>query len=54
MYEGNLEEGELEIGQVSALLKDILPAKRIVKNIWTEFAEALNNPIKNIILRENG
>jgi len=26
MYEGNLEEGELEIGQVSALVKDILSA----------------------------
>ena len=54
MYEGNLEEGELEIGQASALLDDILPAKKIVENIWTEFEEALNNPIKNIILRENG
>ena len=54
MYEGNMDEGELEIGQVSALVKDILPAKKIVENIWTEFEEALNNPIKNIILRENG
>jgi enoyl-[acyl-carrier protein] reductase II len=51
MYEGNLEEGELEIGQVSALLDNILPAKKIVENIWTEFVAALINPIKNIILR---
>jgi len=39
MYEGNLEEGELEIGQVSALLKDILPAATIVAEMWKEFGE---------------
>jgi enoyl-[acyl-carrier protein] reductase II len=44
MYEGNLDEGELEIGQVSALVNDILPAAEIVKDIWTEFREALQNP----------
>ena len=48
MFEGNLEEGELEIGQVSALLKDILPAAEIVKNIWQEFNEGLRNPLKRI------
>jgi len=46
MHEGNLEEGELEIGQVSALLNDILPAGKIVQNMWQEFIEASNNPIK--------
>ena len=46
MFEGNLEEGELEIGQVSAILKDILPAAFIVENIKEEFTEALVNPIK--------
>lgn len=45
MYEGNLDEGELEIGQVSALVKDILPAAEIVKTIWAEFSEALDNPL---------
>lgn len=45
MFEGNLEEGELEIGQVSALLDDILPAAEIVKNLWSEFNEALANPL---------
>ena len=45
MFEGDLDEGELEIGQVSALLEDILPAAQIVENIWEEFAEALQNPI---------
>jgi enoyl-[acyl-carrier protein] reductase II len=46
MFEGNLEEGELEIGQVSSLLHNILPAGTIVKNLWNEFSEALVNPVK--------
>jgi len=45
MYEGNLEEGELEIGQVSALVNDILPAGQIVQDIWEEFLTALKNPL---------
>lgn len=45
MFEGNLNEGELEIGQVSALLDDILPAATITENIWKEFNVALNNPL---------
>lgn len=46
MFEGDLEEGELEIGQVSSLVNNILPAGVIVKNIWKEFEEALLNPVK--------
>lgn len=46
MHDGDLEEGELEIGQVSALIKDILPAALIVENIWQEFNEALLSPVK--------
>lgn len=46
MFEGNMEEGELEIGQVSALLDRILPAGEIVKNVWEEFNKALLNPVK--------
>jgi enoyl-[acyl-carrier protein] reductase II len=37
MFEGDLENGELEIGQVSALIKEIKPAAEIVKEIWEEF-----------------
>jgi len=44
MFEGDLEEGELEIGQVSALLDTILPAHQIVKDIWHEFQEAKQEP----------
>ncbi|MEI9911948.1 MAG: nitronate monooxygenase [Bacteroidota bacterium] len=46
MFEGDMDEGELEIGQVSSLLKNILPAATIVKNLWSEFGEALENPVK--------
>ena len=40
MFEGDMEEGELEIGQVSALLKDIKPVSEIMRNIIKEFNEA--------------
>ena len=40
MFEGDLEEGELEIGQVSALIHDILPAAQIVTNLVSEFRAA--------------
>ena len=46
MFDGDLDEGELEIGQGSALIRDILPAAEIVKNVWKEFEEGLSNPIK--------
>lgn len=42
MFEGNLEEGELEIGQVSALINEIKPAAEIVKEIWNEYCETKN------------
>ncbi|MBV4359424.1 NAD(P)H-dependent flavin oxidoreductase [Pinibacter aurantiacus] len=41
MFEGDLDEGELEIGQVSALVKDILPAAEVVENIWKEYNDCL-------------
>lgn len=40
MFEGDLEEGELEIGQVSARLNNILPAAVIVEEIMREYEEA--------------
>ena len=45
MFEGNLDEGELEIGQVSSLLNRILPAGDIVKKVWQEFMDGLQNPM---------
>lgn len=46
MFEGDMDEGELEIGQVSSLIREILPAETIVKNMVKEFEEALKHPIK--------
>jgi enoyl-[acyl-carrier protein] reductase II len=37
MFEGDLEEGELEIGQVAAAIKKIQPAGEIVREIWNEY-----------------
>lgn len=45
MLEGDLDEGELEIGEVSALIKNIKPAGDIVQEIWSDFREALRQPL---------
>jgi enoyl-[acyl-carrier protein] reductase II len=45
MFEGDLEEGELEIGQVSSMIKEILPAGEVLKQVWDEFNYALINPL---------
>jgi len=37
MFEGDLIEGELEIGQVSSMISEIRPAADILKNIWNDF-----------------
>lgn len=37
IFEGDLDEGELEIGQVSAAINNVLPAADVVKEIWTEY-----------------
>lgn len=42
MFEGDLEEGELEIGQVSGTIDQIMPAADILKEIWEEFLKAKN------------
>lgn len=40
MFEGDMEEGELEIGQVCGLLHNIKPAATLVKEIMAEFYAA--------------
>nr|WP_299066786.1 nitronate monooxygenase [uncultured Allomuricauda sp.] len=40
MFEGDLVEGELEIGQVSGLINEIKPASEIVKDLMQEFGKA--------------
>jgi enoyl-[acyl-carrier protein] reductase II len=49
MFEGDMVEGELEIGQVSALIDTIKPAAEIVKEIWQDFSLALEQPFMHRI-----
>lgn len=46
MFEGDIEDGELEIGQIAGLIHDIKPAAQIVREMMAEFelakAEAAN------------
>lgn len=37
MFEGDLVDGELEIGQVASLIDEIIPAAKVVKEIMTEY-----------------
>lgn len=46
MYEGDLMEGELEIGQVSAIIDKIKPAAEVVQEIWQDFSLALERPLR--------
>ena len=40
MHEGDMAEGELEIGQIASFVREIKPAGEIVKEIWEEFEAA--------------
>ena len=46
MFEGDLDAGELEVGQVSGTIHKIMPANEIVAEIIREFKEAQNNQSK--------
>ena len=43
MFEGDLEDGELEIGQIAGLIHKVKPAAKIVQDIVKEFNESKNN-----------
>lgn len=43
MFEGDLDDGELEIGQISGLIHDIKPVSEIINDIITEFEAAKTN-----------
>src|SRR5690606_725529 len=45
MFEGDLVEGELEIGQISARINSIESAHDITVNIWNEFKALAEKPI---------
>jgi enoyl-[acyl-carrier protein] reductase II len=40
MFEGDLEKGELEIGQVASIINEILPVETIMKNMVQEYRQA--------------
>lgn len=46
MFEGDMDEGELEIGQVCALIDRIEPAAAIVNQLWAEFEAAKDSTLK--------
>jgi len=37
MFEGNIDDGELEIGQISSMIKSIKPVSEIIEEIWQDF-----------------
>lgn len=43
IFEGDLSEGELEIGQVASLVKKVLPVSNIFSNLLSEYKEAISN-----------
>ncbi len=44
MFEGDLQDGELEIGQVSAHIREILPAAAVVASLWEDFRRSARDP----------
>jgi enoyl-[acyl-carrier protein] reductase II len=46
MFEGDLEEGELEVGQVSSLIREIKPAAEIVQELMDDCKKALQRGLK--------
>nr|WP_321245676.1 nitronate monooxygenase [uncultured Psychroserpens sp.] len=49
MFEGDLEDGELEIGQIAGLIHDIKPAAQIVDDMITEFKLAQKQAQKIVV-----
>lgn len=45
MFEGDMDEGELEIGQVSSMIREIKPAADIVREMWEECSRILSRPL---------
>ena len=46
MFEGNLDEGELEIGQIAGLIHEILPAEKIIQEMIADFKAAYQEKSK--------
>ncbi len=43
MFEGDLEEGELEIGQISSAIKSLMPAADVVNEVYNEFKQTISS-----------
>jgi enoyl-[acyl-carrier protein] reductase II len=43
MFEGDLDNGELEIGQVAGIIHEIKPAKQVLEEIIQEYQEVKSN-----------
>ena len=52
MFEGDLEEGELEIGQVSSSIDKILSAQQIINEIIEEYHKQLNAQVTSKFIFE--
>lgn len=46
MFEGDLEEGELEIGQIAGIIHEILPVEQIIKQMMADFEIASKEKAK--------
>ncbi len=51
MFEGDLEEGELEIGQVASIINDVKPAGEIIREIIDEYYLEMEELQRNIKYR---
>ena len=52
MFEGDLQNGELEIGQIAGIMNELLPAQQIILDLVKEFNEA-KNELTKISLNQN-
>jgi len=43
IFDGDLDEGELEIGQIAAAIKSVKPAAKVVEELWQNYQEARAN-----------
>ena len=46
IFEGDLSEGELEIGQIASMIREIIPAETVVKEMVEEFNETVKRLIE--------
>ena len=45
IFEGDVERGELEIGQIASAIKQILPVKDVMEQLWKEYKEGMDGLI---------